>query len=123
MLKRKACFTEERYTRALEGYLDGVRSVLGGRKVLRAFDAVKQFLVRQENLNDYICREKESASRTLYWLKALASFVSNGALLIVLWSSMFFVVTGRDFVVYSLWKLPNGIINASFPQRFNDLVS
>lgn len=95
ILKRKACFTEERYARALEDYLHGVRSVLGGRKVLRAFDAVKQVLVRQENLNDYICREKESASRTLYGLKALASFVGNGALLIVLWSSMFFAVTGR----------------------------
>ncbi len=66
ILKKKIGSSRKEYTEALEVYLDGVKSDLGGHKVIRTFDAV-----------------------------ALASFVNNGAFLIVLGSCMFFAVAGR----------------------------
>ncbi len=95
LLKKKASLAEAKYTKAQEIYLDGVRNDLGGHRVIRAFDAVKQALEKQDNLSDYVSWETECASRTLYWVKALTSFVSNGVFLIVLWSCMFFVAAGR----------------------------
>lgn len=95
LLKKKASLAEAKYTKAQEIYLAGVRNDLGGHRVIRAFDAVKQALEKQDNLSDYVSWETECASRTLYWVKALTSFVSNGVFLIVLWSCMFFVAAGR----------------------------
>ncbi len=95
MLKKKIGSSKKEYTEALEVYLDGVKSDLGGHKVIRTFDAVKVLLGKQEKLSDFVCRKNEYASQTLYWAQALASFVNNGAFLIVLGSCLFFVVAGR----------------------------
>lgn len=95
LLKKKIGSSRKEYTEALEVYLDGVKSDLGGHKVIRTFDAVKQILGKQQKLSDFVCRKNEYASQTLYWAQALASFVNNGAFLIVLGSCMFFVAAGR----------------------------
>lgn len=95
ILKKKIGSSRKEYTEALEVYLDGVKSDLGGHKVIRTFDAVKQILGKQEKLSDFVCRKNECSSKTLYWAQALASFVNNGAFLIVLGSCMFFVAAGR----------------------------
>ena len=95
MLKKKIGSSTKEYTEALEVYLDGIKSDLGGHKVIRTFDAVKQILRKQEKLSDFVCRKNEYASQTLYWAQALASFINNGAFLIVLVSCMFFVMAGR----------------------------
>lgn len=95
LLKKKIGSSRKEYTEALEVYLDGVKSDLGGHKVIRTFDAVKQILGKQQKLSDFVCRKNEFASQTLYWAQALASFVNNGAFLIVLGSCMFFVAAGR----------------------------
>lgn len=95
ILKKKIGSSTKEYTEALEVYLDGIKSDLGGHKVIRTFDAVKQILVKQEKLSDFVCRKNEYATQTLYWAQALASFVNNGAFLIVLVSCMFFVMAGR----------------------------
>lgn len=95
LLKKKIASSRKEYTEALEVYLDGVKSDLGGHKVVRTFDAVKQILGKQEKLIDFVCRKNEYSSRTLYWAQALASLVNNGAFLIVLGSCMFFVAAGR----------------------------
>ena len=68
---------------------------LGGHKVIRNYNAVKQILWKQEKLSDYVCRKNEHSAKTLYWAQALASFVNNGAFLIVVGSCMFFVAAGR----------------------------
>ena len=95
MLKKKIGSSTKEYTEALEVYLDGIKSDLGGHKVIRTFDAVKQILGKQEKLSDFVCRKNEYASQTLYWAQALASFINNAAFLIVLVSCMFFVMAGR----------------------------
>lgn len=95
ILKKKIGSSRKEYTEALEVYLDGVKNDLGGHKVIRTFDAVKQILGKQEKLSDFVCRKNEYSSQTLYWAQALASFVNNGAFLIVLGSCMFFVAAGR----------------------------
>jgi len=95
ILKKKIASSTKEYTEALEVYLDGIKSDLGGHKVIRTFDAGKQILEKQEKLSDFVCRKNEYASQTLYWVQALASFVNNGAFLIVLASCMFFVMAGR----------------------------
>lgn len=95
ILKKKIASSRKGYTEALEVYLDGVKSDLGGHKVIRTFDAVKQILGKQEKLIDFVCRKNEYSCKTLYWAQALASFVNNGAFLIVLVSCLFFVVAGR----------------------------
>ena len=95
ILKKKIGSSTKEYTEALEVYLDGIKSDLGGHKVIRTFDAVKQILGKQEKLSDFVCRKNENASQTLYWAQTLASFVNNGAFLIVLTSCMFFVMAGR----------------------------
>lgn len=95
LLKKKIGSSRKEYTEALEVYLDGVKSDLGGHKVIRTFDAVKQILGKQQKLSDFVCRKNEFASQNLYWAQALASFVNNGAFLIVLGSCMFFVAAGR----------------------------
>lgn len=95
VLKKKIGSSRKEYTEALEVYLDGVKNDLGGHKVIRTFDAVKQILGKQEKLSDFVCRKNEYSSRTMYWAQALASFVNNGAFLVVLGSCMFFVAAGR----------------------------
>ncbi len=95
ILKKKIGSSRKEYTEALEVYLDGVKSDLGGHKVIRTFDAVKQILGKQQKRSDFVCRKNEYSSQTLYWAQALASFVNNGAFLIVLGSCMFFAVAGR----------------------------
>lgn len=95
ILKKKIGFSRKEYTEALEFYLDGIKSDLGGHKVIRTFDAVKQILGKQQKLSDFVSRKNEYSSQTLYWAQALASFVNNGAFLIVLGSCMFFAVAGR----------------------------
>ena len=95
ILKKKIGSSRKEYTEALEVYLDGVKSDLGGHKVIRTFDAVKQILEKQQKLSDFVSRKNENSSQTLYWAQALASFVNNGAFLIVLGSCMFFVAAGR----------------------------
>ena len=95
ILKKQIGSSRKEYTEALEVYLDGVKSDLGGHKVIRTFDAVKQILGKQEKLSDFVCRKNEYSAQTLYWAQALASFVNNGAFLIVLGSCMFFVAAGR----------------------------
>lgn len=95
ILKKKIGSSRKEYTESFELYLDGVKSDLGGHKVIRTFDAVKQILGKQEKLSDFVCRKNQYSSQTLYWAQALASFVNNGAFLIVLGSCMFFVAAGR----------------------------
>ncbi len=95
ILKKKIASSRKEYTEALEVYLDGVKSDLGGHKVVRTFDAVKQILGKQQKLSDFVCRKNEYSCQTMYWAQALASFVNNGAFLIVLGSCMFFAVAGR----------------------------
>lgn len=95
LLKKKIGSARKEYTEALEVYLDGVKNDLGGHKVIRTFDAVKQILEKQGKLSDFVSRKNEYSSKTLYWAQALASFVNNGAFLIVLGSCMFFAITGR----------------------------
>ncbi len=95
ILKKKTASSRKEYTEALEVYLDGIKSDLGGHKVIRTFDAVKQILGKQQKLSDFVCRKNEYSSQTLYWAQALSSFVNNAAFLIVLGSCMFFVVAGR----------------------------
>ncbi|MCM1120779.1 MAG: ABC transporter ATP-binding protein/permease [bacterium] len=123
VLKRKIGSSRKEYTEALETYLDGVKNDLGGHKVIRTFDAVRQILGRQEKLSDFVCRKNEYSSKTLYWAQALASFVNNGAFLIVLGSCMFFVAAGRitvgevvaitnmmNFVLTPCKSIANGMI-------------
>jgi len=95
LLKKKIASSRKEYTEALEIYLDGIKSDLGGHKVIRTFDAVKQILGKQEKLSDFVCRKNEYSSQTLYWAQALASFVNNGAFLIILGSCIFLVVAGE----------------------------
>lgn len=95
ILKKKIASSRKEYTEALEVYLDGIKSDLGGHKVIRTFDAVKQILGKQQKRSDFVCRKNEYSSQTLYWAQALASFVNNAAFLIVLGSCMFFAVAGR----------------------------
>ncbi|MDE7249451.1 MAG: ABC transporter ATP-binding protein/permease, partial [Lachnospiraceae bacterium] len=95
ILKRKIGSSRKEYTEALEVYLDGIKGDLGGHKVIRTFDAVKQILGKQEKLSDFVCRKNEYSSQTLYWAQVLASFVNQGAFLIVLGSCMFFAAAGR----------------------------
>ncbi|MCM1181729.1 MAG: ABC transporter ATP-binding protein/permease [Clostridium sp.] len=95
ILKKKIASSRKAYTEAVEVYLDGVKNDLGGHKVIRTFDAVKQILGKQASLSDFVSRKNEDSSKTLYWANALASFVNNGAFLIVLGSCMLFVVAGR----------------------------
>ena len=95
ILKKKIASSRKEYTEAVEVYLDGVKNDLGGHKVIRTFDAVKQALEKQTKLSDFVSRKNESSSKTLYWAQALASFVNNGAFLIVLGSCLFFVAAGR----------------------------
>lgn len=95
LLKAKIGSSRKEYTEAVEVYLEGVKNDLGGHKVIRTFDAVKQILERQEKLSDFVSRKNEYSSQTLYWAQALASFVNNGSFLIVLGSCMFFVAAGR----------------------------
>lgn len=95
VLKKKISSSKKGYTEAVEVYLDGVKNDLGGHRVIRAFDAVKQILGRQEGLSDFVCRKNEYASKRLYWAQVLASFANNGAFLIVLGCCMFFAVADR----------------------------
>lgn len=95
LLKKKIGSSVKEYTEAVEVYLDGIKSDLGGHKVIRTFDAVKQIIGKQEKLSDFVSRKNEYSSQTLYWAQALASFVNNGAFLIVLGTCMFFVAAGR----------------------------
>lgn len=95
ILKKKIASSRKEYTEAVEVYLDGVKNDLGGHKVIRTYDAVKQILGKQAKLSDFVSRKKEYSSKTLYWTQALASFVNNGAFLIVLGSCLFFVAAGR----------------------------
>lgn len=95
ILKKKIASSRKEYTEAVEVYLDGVKNDLGGHKVIRTFDAVKQILGKQEKLSDFVSRKNEDSSKTLYWAQALASFVNNGAFLIVLGSCLFFAAAGR----------------------------
>ena len=95
ILKKKIASSRKEYTEALEVYLDGIKSDLGGHKVIRTFGAVEQILGKQKNLSDFVCRKNEDSSKTLYWAQALASFVNNAAFLVVLGSCMFFVAAGR----------------------------
>ncbi len=123
ILKRKIASSRKEYTEAVEVYLDGVKNDLGGHKVIRTFDAVKQALEKQTKLSDFVSRKNESSSKTLYWAQALASFVNNGAFLIVLGSCLFFVAAGRitigevvaitnmmNFVLTPCKALANGMI-------------
>lgn len=123
LLKKKISSSRKEYTEAVEVYMDGVKSDLGGHKVIRTFDAVKQILGRQEKLSDFVCRKNEDSSKTMCWAQALASFVNNGAFLIVLGSCMFFVAAGRitvgevvaitnmmNFVLTPCKAIANGII-------------
>lgn len=41
----------------MEVYLDSVKNDLGGHKVIRAFNAVKQILGRQEELSDFVSKK------------------------------------------------------------------
>lgn len=95
ILKKKIASSRKEYTEALEVYLDGIKSDLGGHKVIRTFGAVEQILGKQKKLSDFVCRKNEDSSKTLYWAQALASFVNNAAFLVVLGSCMFFVAAGR----------------------------
>ena len=95
ILKKKIASSRKEYTEALEVYLDGIKSDLGGHKVIRTFGAVEQILGKQKRLSDFVCRKNEDSSKTLYWAQALASFVNNAAFLVVLGSCMFFVAAGR----------------------------
>ncbi len=123
VLKKKIGSSRKEYTEAVEVYLDGVKNDLGGHKVIRTFDAVKQILEKQEKLSDFVCRKNEYSSRTLYFAQALASFVNNGAFLIVLGSCMLFVIGGRitvgevvaitnmmNFVLTPCKSISNGMI-------------
>ena len=49
ILKKKIASSRKEYTEALEVYLDGVKSDLGGHKVVRTFDAVKVSTIRSGN--------------------------------------------------------------------------
>jgi len=122
-LKKKIATSRKEYTEAVEVYLDGIKNDLGGHKVIRTFDAVKQILGKQEKLSDFVSRKNEYSSRTLYWAQALASFVNNGAFLIVLGCCMFFVTMGRitvgevvaitnmmNFVLTPCKSIANGMI-------------
>lgn len=113
LLKRKVGSARKEYTEALEVYLDGVKDGLGGHKVIRTFDAVKQILANQGRLSDFVCRRNESATRTLYWAQALSSLVSNGAFLIVLGSCMAFAVAGRITVgeVVAITNMMNFVLS------------
>ena len=95
ILKKKITSSRKEYTEAVEVYLNGVKNDLGGHKVIRTFDAVKQILGKQAKLNDFVSRKNEYSSKTLYWAQALASFVNNGAFLIALGSCLFFAAAGR----------------------------
>ncbi len=95
ILKKKIASSRKEYTEALEVYLDGIKSDLGGHKVIRTFGAVEQILGKQKKLSDFVCRKNEYSTKTLYWAQALASFVNNAAFLVVLGSCMFFVAAGR----------------------------
>lgn len=95
ILKKKIASARKEYTEAVEVYLDGVKNDLGGHKVIRAFNVVKQILGRQEELSDFVSKKNEYSSKSLYWAQALTSFVNNGAFLIVLGSCLFFVAAGR----------------------------
>ena len=123
ILKKRIASSRKGYTEALELYLDGVKNDLGGHKVIRTFDAIRQILGKQEKLSDFVCRKNEASSQTLYSAQALASFVNNGAFLVVLGSCMFFVTAGRmtvgevvaitnmmNFVLTPCMSIANGMI-------------
>lgn len=78
LLKKKIGSSRKEYTEALEVYLDGVKSDLGGHKVIRTFDAVKQILGKQEKLSVFVCRKNEYSSKTLYWAQALPLLLIMG---------------------------------------------
>ena len=65
ILKKKIASSRKEYTEALEVYLDGIKSDLGGHKVIRTFDAVKQILGKQQKRSDFVCRKNEYSSQTL----------------------------------------------------------
>ena len=115
ILKKKIASSRKEYTEAVEVYLDGVKNDLGGHKVIRTFDAVKHILDKQAKLSDFVSRKNEYSSRTLYWAQALASFVNNGAFLIVLGSCLFFVVAGRITVgeVVAITNMMNFVLTPS----------
>lgn len=133
LLKKKIGSSRKEYTEAVEAYLEGIKSDLGGHKVARTFDAVKQILGKQEKLSDFVCRKNERSSKALYWAQALASFVNNGAFLIVLASCMFFVISGRitvgevvaitnmmNFVLTPCKSIANGMIQLKSMEKIKD---
>lgn len=115
ILKKKIASSRKEYTEAVEVYLDGVKNDLGGHKVIRTFDAVKQILNKQKKLNDFVSRKNEYSTKTLYWAQALASFVNNGAFLIVLGSCMIFVIAGRITIgeVVAITNMMNFVLTPS----------
>lgn len=115
ILKKKIASSGKAYTEAVEVYLDGVKNDLGGHKVIRTFDAVQQILGKQEKLSDFVSRKNEYSSKTLYWAQALASFVNNGAFLIVLGSCLFFAAAGRITIgeVVAITNMMNFVLTPS----------
>ena len=115
ILKKKIASSRKEYTEAVEVYLDGVKNDLGGHKVIRTFDAVKQILGKQADLSDFVSRKNEYSSETLYWAQALASFVNNGAFLIILGSCLFFVAAGRITIgeVVAITNMMNFVLTPS----------
>lgn len=115
ILKKKIASSGKEYTEAVEVYLDGVKNDLGGHKVIRTFDAVQQILEKQEKLSDFVSRKNEYSSKTLYWAQALASFVNNGAFLIVLGSCLFFAAAGRITIgeVVAITNMMNFVLTPS----------
>ena len=133
ILKEKTASSRKEYTEAVEVYLDGVKNDLGGHKVIRTFDAVKQILLKQEKLSDYVSRKNEYSSKDLYWAQALSSFVNNGAFLIVLGSCLFFAAAGRitigevvaitnmmNFVLTPCKALANGMIQLKAMEKVKE---
>ncbi len=133
ILKKKIASSRKEYTEAVEVYLDGIKNDLGGHKVIRTFDAVKQILGKQEKLSDFVSRKNEYSSKSLYWAQALASFVNNAAFLIVLGSCLFFVAAGRitigevvaitnmmNFVLTPCKAIANGMIQLKAMEKVKD---
>lgn len=115
ILKKKIASSRKEYMEAVEVYLDGVKNDLGGHKVIRTFDAVKQILDKQAKLNDFVSRKNKYSSKTLYWAQALASFVNSGAFLIVLGSCLFFAAAGRITIgeVVAITNMMNFVLTPS----------
>lgn len=76
---------------------------------------MKQILGKQAKLNDYVSRKNEYSTKTLYWAQALASFVNNGAFLIVLGSCLLFVAAGRITIgeVVAITNMMNFVLTPS----------